>query len=116
MNIGKAAETKYVSDAMEDNVTGSIENGICYTINELRAEYNPNSISNFTGIVILKRNNQNANIYDKFTYIASDKYYYNSVSKLEKIDSNDINSGNSSNLKFKNCCEYYKSINSSYNC
>ena len=127
MNYAKAAETKYVSDNADDETTttGDIKTGVCYMLKDLHGEYVSKNDSSYTGIVIIKQNATNTNLYDKFTYIASNKFYYNSTtgttaldnsSKLGKISAKNITDGGSTNLTFKDCCDFKKSLNSEYNC
>lgn len=126
MNYAKAAETKYVSDNADDEtVDGNITTGVCYMLKDLHGEYVTKNDSSYTGVVILKQNANNTNLYDKFTYIASNKFYYNSTTgttaldnstKLGKISAKNINDGGSSNLKFKDCCEYKQFLNPDYTC
>lgn len=126
MNYAKAAETKYVSDNADEEATdGDITTGVCYMLKNLHGEYVTKNDSSYTGIVVLKRNAGNTNLYDKFTYIASNKFYYNSTTgdsalddstKLKKISAKNIDDGGSSNLTFKDCCQYKQFLDPTYTC
>lgn len=126
MNYAKAAETKYVSDNADEEVTdGDVTTGICYMLKNLHGEYVTKNDTSYTGVVILKRNATNTNLYDKFTYIASNKFYYNSTTgttalddstKLKKISAKNIDDGGSSKLTFKDCCEYKQFLDPTYTC
>ena len=69
--------------------------------------------------------NINYTITMKYAFITNKKYYYNSAANKDAITSSNaiaklswknIKDGNSSNLTFKTCCEYYKALDSSYEC
>ena len=129
MNYAKAAETKYVSDSQdEDAVIGNIATGICYNLKTpdygLHGEYVTKNDNSYTGIIILRRNADNSNLFDKYAYIASNKFYYNSTNSsdgqlanpVKKLSAKDISDGSSSNLKYADCCAYKKALNASYEC
>lgn len=128
MNYGNGAVNKYVSDnADEDDTTGDIGTGVCYTLKQLHGEYVSKNDSSYTGIVVLKRNADNANLTDKFVFIASNKFYYNSINdktddpwdtttSLKKISAKNVKDGGSSKLTFKDCCEYKQFLDSEYTC
>lgn len=128
MNYAKAAETKYVSDVADDNETGNISSGICYNLKDLHGEYVSKNDKNYTGVVVIKQNTTNTNLFNKFVYLASTKLYYNTTTAsgetatlsddnaIGKVTGKKVNDGNSNDLIFKTCCDYKKSLNSDYEC
>jgi prepilin-type N-terminal cleavage/methylation domain-containing protein len=128
MNYAKAAETKYVSDSQEEDNVGDITSGICYNLKTpnygLHGEYVSKNDDSYTGVVILKQNPTNTSLYDKYVFIASNKYYYNSNNQsdgtlenpVKKLTRKQIKDGNSTNIKYQDCCAYKKALNSAYEC
>ena len=146
LSYAKAAETKYVTESTieegEDDINGY---GICYDLSEsgagLTGEYIAKKDSKYEGIIILKKKNSDSNLYEKYAFITSGKYYYNSaVDKaatgdtaaqtaaaqigadttgalsVGKLTYKDAKSGGKSKLTYKTCCEYEKAHNPSSTC
>lgn len=132
MNYAKAAETKYVSDSQdEDAIVGDVGSsgaGLCYNLKTpdygLHGEYVTKNDNSYTGIIILRQNSDNSNLYDKYAYVASKNFYYNSTSTndgqlanpVKKLSAKDISEGNSSKLKYADCCAYKKAVDPTYTC
>ena len=126
MNYAKAAETKYVSDSQDDEAqVGNITEGICYNLKTpnygLHGEYVSKNDDSYTGIVVIKKQ-ADSNLYDKYVFIASSKYSYNSNDRqdgtlsnpLKKISATNVN--DSTSINYADCCAYKKAKNSSYTC
>lgn len=112
MNYAKAAETKYVTDAQEDDTTGDISAGICYNLSELHGEYVSKNDDKYTGIVIIVKRGD-SNLYDKYAFIKSSKYHFNTpmettnnktepTKPVQKLTQKDISDGGN-NLTYANC-------------
>lgn len=124
LNYAGAAETKYVSDGINDTYDTVSSTGICYNTSQLKGEY-VKTEKNYKGIVVLKDDDGNHK-FKRYAYIASNQFVYNSTddvneglsgtNQLININKNDIVKGNENDLTFKNCCEYYKSVNPDYDC
>lgn len=123
ISYGKAAESAYVSSDMEEELRSGedVNIGICYELKDLHGEYVTKNDDSYTGVVILKKNpNSDKNLYMRFVYLASNKFYYNSTSasqglstdyELKKISGKKVNDGSESNLTYKTCCDWEKSAN-----
>lgn len=119
MNYAKAAETRYVAENAEDDADvtpGNITTGICYTLKDLHGEYVSKNDGSYEGIVVIKKRG-NTNLFDKYVYLASNKYVFNSTATgvtlndetaLGKISGSKVNEGNANNLTFKTCCDFEK--------
>lgn len=124
LNYANGAETKYVADGLDSEYGDLPVNGICFSTSELKKEY-VKTEKNYKGIVILKSDVGSQKL-KRYVYLASDKYVYNStndvnegltgINHLVNINKNDIIEGNENDLTFKTCCEYYKSLDSNYDC
>ena len=109
MNYARAAESKYVTDAQDEDIDGDITSGICYNLSELHGEYVTKNDSSYTGFVVIKKRSGESNIYDKYAYIKSSKYHYNNkvdedtgnLKPVEKVKRSDIEDG--STLQYANC-------------
>ena len=123
MNYAKAAEARYVSENADDeSIKGDISKGICYSIGNLHGEYVSKNDGTYTGIVVIKKRQGTNNLYDKYVYLKSSKYSFNSTatksvaldtdSNLEKISGKNVSDGGS--LTFTDCCDFEKSSAAQY--
>lgn len=112
MNYAKAAESKYVTEAQEEDFEGDITSGICYSLDKLHGEYVTKNDTKYDGIVIIVKRS-NSNIYDKYAFIKSSKYHYNTpmdsttnqpTKAIEKLSQKHIEDGGSlDDLTYANC-------------
>lgn len=124
LNYAGAAETKYVADGIDDTYGDLPANGVCFNTSELKGEYLKTE-KDYKGIIILKAESD-THKFKRYAYITSNQFVYNSTddvneglsgtNQLININKNDIVKGNENDLTFKNCCEYYKSVNPDYDC